>query len=197
MILICLMILSQAPLNLDGGTLSSNSIVINEFMSHPTSSCTEADGEWIELYNNTNNWINLSDWMLYNNYGQAITLATYLLPPGGYYVLGACGDESLNGGYTPNYVYSGFSIHESGSITLFNGVSLLVDEIEYDGSWPVQNGFSCERINPGWVSNHPSTWDLATLSFGSGDMGTPGSQNSVYENSFAQNSWAFIKAFVD
>ncbi len=197
MILICLMIFSQAPLSFDGGILSSNSIVINEFMSHPNSSCTEADGEWIEFYNNTNDWINLSEWVLQNNYGEEITLATYLLPPGGYYVLGACGDETLNGGYMPNYVYSGFSIHESGSIALFNSARLLVDMIEYDGNWPVQIGISCERINPGWVSNHPSTWDLATLSFGSGDMGTPGAQNSVYENSFAQNSWAFIKAFVD
>ena len=197
MILIFLMIFSQPLLGIDGGVLSSNSIVLNEFMPHPSSSCTETDGEWIELYNNTNDWINLSEWVLKNNYGEEITLATYLLPPGGYYVLGACGNETLNGGYTPNYVYSDFTIHESGSIALFNSVNLLVDEIEYDGSWPVQAGFSCERINPGWVSNHPSTWDLATLSFGSGDMGTPGFQNSVYVNSFAQNSWAFIKAFVE
>lgn len=197
MILIFLMIISQAPMNIDGGILSSNSIVLNEFMPHPTSSCTEADGEWIEIYNNTNDWINLSDWVLENNYGEEITLVTYLLPPGGYYVLGACGDESLNGGLIPNYVYSNFTIHESGSIALFNSVRLLVDEIEYDGSWPIQAGFSCERINPGWVSNHASTWDLATISFGNGDMGTPGAQNSVYENSFAQNSWAFIKAFVE
>ncbi|MEN8207910.1 MAG: lamin tail domain-containing protein [Candidatus Fermentibacteria bacterium] len=197
MILICLMIFMQAPMNLDGGILSSNSIVINEFMSNPNSSCTEADGEWIELYNNTSNWINLSDWVLENNYGEEIVLTTYLLPPEGYYVLGACGNESLNGGYKPNYVYSSFTIHESGSITLFDSARLLVDEIEYNGDWPIQNGFSCERINPGWVSNHSSTWDLATTSFGSGDMGTPGAQNSVYENSFAQNSWAFIKAFVE
>ncbi len=197
MILIFLMIFPQTPMILDGDALTSNSIVINEFMSNPSSSCTEADGEWIELYNNTNDWINLSDWVLKNNYGEEITLSTYLLPPDGYYVLGACGDESLNGGYTANYVYSCFTIHESGRISLYNSVSNLIDLIEYDGSWPIQPGISCERINPGWVSNNASTWDLATLSFGSGDMGTPGIQNSVYTNSFAQNSWAFIKAFVD
>lgn len=196
MILLVLMVFSQAPMNVDGGILSSSSIVLNEFMPHPTSSCTEADGEWIELYNNTDDWINLSDWVLENNYGEEINLVTYLLPPGGYYVLGACGDETLNGGHTPNYVYSDFTIHDSGSISLFSSSRLLVDEIEYDGEWPIQAGISCERINPGWISNHASTWDLATLSFGSGDMGTPGAQNSVYVNSFVQNSWAFIKAFV-
>jgi len=197
MVLIILMIFSHPPVGIDGGILSSNSIVLNEFMPNPSSSCTEADGEWIELYNNTTDWINHSDWVLRNNYGEEITLATYLLPPEGYYVLGACGDESLNGGFVPNFVYSSFTINESGSISLFDGANLLIDEIEYNGSWSIQNGISCERINPGWISNHPSTWDLATLIFGNGDMGTPGAQNSVYENSFAQNSWAFIKAFVE
>ncbi len=197
MFLIILMLFSQVPTCVDGGILSSNSVVLNEFMPHPSRSCTEADGEWIELYNNTNDWINLSDWVVKNNYGEEITLATYLLPPDGYFVLGSCGDESLNGGLTPNYVYGNFTIHESGSITLFNSVNSLIDEIEYDSSWPIEAGISCERINPGWISNHRSTWDFATMIFGSGDMGTPGTQNSVYENSFAQNSWAFIKAFVD
>ncbi|NOQ21768.1 MAG: hypothetical protein GQ565_03840 [Candidatus Aegiribacteria sp.] len=196
MILIILMVIAQAPMNGDGEVFSSNSVVLNEFMPHPSSSCTEADGEWIELYNNTSEWINLSDWVVENNYGEEITLATYLLPPDGYYVLGGCGDESLNGGLEPDYVYSSFTIHETGSIAIFNRSRLLIDKIEYDSSWPIQAGISCERINPGWVSNLVSTWDPATLTFGNGDMGTPGARNSVYVNSFAQNSWAFIKAFV-
>jgi len=197
MILIFLMILSQTPMNIDGGRLSSNSIVLNEFMPVPSSSSTEADGEWIELYNNTDDWINLSDWVLRNNYGEEIVLATYLLPPGGYFVLGASGDESLNGGFEPNYVYNNFTIHESGSIALFDSSKFLIDKIEYDSTWPIHTGVSCERINPGWISSLSSTWDVATQTFGNGDMGTPGALNSVYANSFAQNSWAFIKAFVE
>ncbi len=182
---------------ISGGVLSSNSVVINEFMASPLSSCTETDGEWIELYNNTNDWINLSGWKLENNYGQEIVLSTYLLPPSSYFVLAACGNESLNGGHTPDYVYSDFCINESGSITLFCNPRVMIDGIEYDNSWPILPGISCERVNPGWVSNIASTWDVATLTYGDGDMGTPGVQNSVYENSFAQNSWAFIKAFVE
>lgn len=196
MILVFIMIFSQIPMT-DGGILSANSVVLNEFMACPHSSCTEADGEWIELFNNTNDWINLSGWIIENNCGQEITLTTYLLPPGGYYVLAASGDESLNGGLTPNFVYSNFTIHDSGMIALKSNPRMLIDEIEYNTSWPIQTGFSCERINPGWVSNNASTWDLALKPYGNGDMGTPGTQNSVYENSFAQNSWAFIKAFVE
>ncbi len=197
MILIFLIIIAQTPMGIDGDILSSNSLVLNEFMAIPYSSCTEADGEWIELYNNTDDWINLSGWMIENNYGQEIILATYLLPPEGYYVLAACGDETLNGGFSPNLVYSDFTIHDTGRLTIRNNYSILVDEIVFDASWPIHTGVSCERINPGWISNHSSSWDLAMNVFGSGDMGTPCLQNSVYENSFAQNSWAFIKAFVE
>jgi len=195
MVLLLLMI-AQAPFTVDGGYFSSNSVVLNEFMSHPQSSCTETDGEWIELFNNTDDWINLSGWTIENNCGQKINLSTYLLPPGGYYVLGACGSESLNGGYSPDYVYGSFTIGDSGTFTLINSSRIVVDEIVYDNNWSIQAGVSCERINPGWVSNLASSWDFSNVSFGDGDLGTPGIQNSVFENSFAQNSWAFIKAFV-
>lgn len=197
MVLIIVMILAQVPSMIDGGIYSSKSIVINEFMANPQNSCTENDGEWIELYNNTSEWINLSGWILENNFCQKIILSTYLLPPNSYFVLAASGNESLNGGFTPDYVYGDFTIHNSGSITILSGSMAVIDEIEYDSSWPIQEGISCERINPGWVSNLVSTWDYATIAYGNGDMGTPGSQNSVYINSFTQNSWAFIKAFVE
>lgn len=196
MTLVFLILAAQVLPGGEGGVLSSNSIVINEFMALPQSSCTEADGEWIELCNNTDEWINLSGWLITNSYGEEVILATYLVPPQGYFVMAACGDEELNGGVSPHQVYGDFSIRESGTLTLYNGSRTMVDRIDYDGSWPIQPGASCERINPGWISNSPSSWDCCTIMFGMGDMGTPGSQNSVYQNSFAQNSWAFIKAFV-
>ena len=196
MVLVLLMIVSQYPMGREGGVLSSNSFVINEFMALPQCSFTEADGEWIELYNNTDEWINLSGWMMTNSYGQEFVLSTYLLPPQGYFVIAGCGDETQNGGLTPNQVFGSFRIHESGSITLYSSSRSIVDRIEYDGTWSVIPGASCERINPGWISSNPSSWDHCTVMFGLGDLGTPGTQNSVYQNSFAQNSWAFIKAFV-
>lgn len=180
----------------DGGVLSGGIVVINEFMAHPLASYTETDGEWVELYNRSGDWVNLSGWVLSNALGQAVTMSTYLLPPEGYYVLCACGDESMNGGLDPDYVYSNFMINDTGRLTLSSHSREIIDEIVYTSSWPITEGRSCERINPGWISNMPSTWDESTLTFGNGDFGTPGTLNSVYENSFAQNSWAFIKAFV-
>lgn len=178
------------------GILSSGVIVINEFMAHPLASYNEESGEWVELYNRSGDWINLSGWVLSNALGQEVTMSTYLLPPEGYYVLCACGDESMNGGLIPDYVYGNFTINDTGRLTLISASREIIDEIIYTSSWPVTAGHSCERINPGWISSTPSTWDVSTIAFGNGDFGSPGSLNSVYENSFVQNSWAFIKAFV-
>lgn len=196
MALLLLIIAAQIPQGGGGGILSSDDVVLNEFMAQPQSSVTEADGEWIELFNNTDDWVNLSGWMISNSYGESVMISTYLLPPGGYFVLCGCGDETQNGGVSPNQVFGDFRVRESGSLTLYNSARSVIDHIDYNGGWPLMPGVSCERINPGWVSNSSSSWDYCTIMFGMGDLGTPGTQNSVYQNSFAQNSWAFIKAFV-
>lgn len=188
------MVLLFDPEPVDG--LSTSPIVINEFMATPTASATEAEGEWIELYNKSDEYINLSGWRIRNQGGSQILLNTCLLPPDGYLLLGASGDQNRNGGYTPGQVYSGFTISSSGSLSVLNPQGQIQESFSYDGSWPVSPGFSCERINPGWIAMLSSSWGTSLSTFGSGDFGTPGLLNSVFENSFAENTWAFIKAFV-
>jgi len=175
---------------------SSSSLVFNEFMAIPASSETEAEGEWIELYNKSDGYVNISGWRIRNQSGSTFTCGTYLVPAHGYVLLGASGNTARNGGYTPDMVYSGFSIAGSGSLTLIDPRGNVVESISYDAGWPVIRGCSCERINPDWAVGSVSSWALSTSIFGDGDHGTPGARNSVYENSFASNTWAFIKAFV-
>jgi len=180
----------------DDGPLASVDIILNEFMAEPLASCSEELGEWIELFNRSGGWINLSGWSIENELGQVVTFPTYLIPPEGFFVLASCSDISMNGGVSPDFTYNFFRIQNTGRLILRNPSKGIVDELIYDGEWPVSTGSSCERINPGWVTSLSSTWARATDVYGDGDYGTPGQMNSVYENSFAQNSWAFIKAFV-
>ncbi len=175
---------------------SASFIVINEFMAIPTASATEAEGEWIELYNRSGDYVNLAGWRVENQSGASFTLPTYLLPPGGYYVAGASSNRSRNGDYSPDFVYSGFSISSYGSLTLYGPQGQQVECIAYTAGWPVAAGRSCERVNPGWIGSMASSWASSVESYGDGDLGTPGDRNSVYQNSFADNTWAFIKAFV-
>jgi hypothetical protein len=176
--------------------VAGSPMIINEFMATPSASASEAEGEWIELYNRSSEWVNLSGWRIENQSGATILLTTYLVQPGGYFVLGASADPFRNGGYTPTLVYAGFRINSSGELRMYNAQGELAEDIVYSGSWPVLSGRSCERINPGWVGSIAGSWAAAVGSFGDGDLGTPGLVNSVYQNSFAENTWAFIKAFV-
>lgn len=174
----------------------ATNVVLNEFMAHPLASATQAEGEWIELYNASSGWVSLSGWRIVNNRGEEIVLCSYLLPPEGFVVLGSSSDPQRNGGYQPDIVYSGFTIEDTGSLALLTGAGIEQDRVNYDHTWDVQPGRTCEKINPGWASSLSSSWAAAIDAFGDGDLGTPGLENSVFQNSFGQNTWAFIKAFV-
>jgi hypothetical protein len=193
-LMIALTVMIQ-PSPLDVATDAGSGVVLNEFIAHPLASETQAEGEWIELHNVTGCYINLSGWTITNDHGDQIDLNTHLIAPEGFFVLGASGNDNRNGGYEPDFVYSDFTIYVNDALTLRNGQGNVVDRIDFDYSWPIEPGKSTERINPGWVSNSSSSWEGSLSTYGDGDYGTPGEQNSVYENSFAQNSWAFIKAF--
>lgn len=178
------------------GEFSTSLLVINEFMAAPTESSSETEGEWIEIYNRSGGYMNLSGWKIRNQSGSQIICGTYLIPPEGYAVLGSCADTGRNGGYEPDQVYSGFTIASSGSLTLLNPSGQTMESFSYGAGWPISIGFSCERMNPDWTVGLPSNWAASLTTYGEGDRGTPGARNSVYENSFASNTWAFIKAFV-
>jgi hypothetical protein len=189
------LVIASPPVQVDD-PVAGSPIVINEFMAIPLASVTETEGEWIELYNRSSDWVNLSGWRVENQSGATIALSTFLIQPGGYFVLGACADPMRNGGYSPDYVYVAFRINSTGELRVYDAEGDLCEDIVYSTSWPVLSGRSCERINPGWVGSLASTWATAQDIYGDGDLGSPGLENSVYQNSFAENTWAFIKAFV-
>lgn len=180
------------PPSMDGGLL-----VINEIMIEPLYSSSAGMGQWVELYNNSSEWINLSEWSLENEKGQRIDFSTMLMPPGGYFVVGASFIEQENGGYSPDAVWGNFSLSAQGSLLLEDGQMDHQEFFSWNSTWDVNPGASLERINPGWSANDRASWCHSIYSYGNGDLGTPRVKNSVFSNSFGQNTWAFIKAFVD
>jgi len=175
----------------DGGGL-----VLNEIMIDPLASSSMLMGQWIELYNNSGDWVNLSAWTIENQNGETIAFSSMIVAPESYFIVGASAITSENGGYTPDAVWGSFSLSNEGSLTLASRYNDSSEYVEWNSSWNLLAGASLERLNPGWASSDRGSWSHSTSSFGDGDLGTPGSQNSVYSNGFGQNTWAFIKAFV-
>jgi len=109
-------------------------LVINEFVSDPSD-----DGvEWVEMYNNTNNRVNLTGWFLEEGSG-AKTFLDGFVEAKSYYV-----QESPKG-----------NLNNSGDVVILKYGEILIDKVVYgnweDGGAPVANDpFSVARLVDGY-----------------------------------------------
>jgi len=158
-------------------------VVINEFMCDPSPFVGLAEAEFVELFNTSNNFIDLTDWKL----GDASSFGTvdaHIIGPGEYALLVSTTDAALFAFY-PNVVeVTSFpSLNNSGDdIILQDANEAVIDQLSYDLSWyqdeaKEDGGYTLEQINPFASCVNPSNWK------GSDDVlgGTPSAQNSVYD----------------
>ncbi|MBD3225016.1 MAG: T9SS type A sorting domain-containing protein [Caldithrix sp.] len=176
-------------------------IVINEIMQNP-SAVGDTDGEWFELFNTSDSDIDINGWKIADlgsdehiiDNGGPLTIAS-----NDYLVLGRNGDTGTNGGVTVDYVYSSFLLSNSeDEVILYQSDGTTeIDRVEYDGgaSFPNPNGASMELNNPQNDNNDGSNWSEATTSFGDGDFGTPGSQNSTFVSTITIENQFKVKSY--
>ncbi|MBU4360730.1 lamin tail domain-containing protein, partial [Patescibacteria group bacterium] len=171
-------------------------IIINEIMQNP--SVVDDDyGEWIELYNTTQNSVDLIGCIITDNDSNSHIINNSLVVSiGDYVILGRSNDININGGVIVDYKYSNFSLGNSDDeiiLTCNNGVEdIEIDRVEYTGSspWPDPTGASM-GFNPNLLNSDPknendigSNWcESSTMWSGSaGDKGTPGAVNDSCGN---------------
>ncbi|MCO5259707.1 MAG: lamin tail domain-containing protein [Crocinitomicaceae bacterium] len=156
-------------------------IIINEFMADPSPVVGLPEAEFVEIYNVSNKIFNLNGWKLGDNstYG---TIDSGWLFPNEYKVL--CPTNSV-----PNFtnaigVTSFPSLNnDSDDIVLKDNVGTELDKISYTIDWykdaaKKDGGWTIERIHPLAPCSSTSNWRAAVDPLG----GTPGTQNSVYDN---------------
>ncbi|MBT3300360.1 MAG: T9SS type A sorting domain-containing protein [Candidatus Marinimicrobia bacterium] len=157
---------------------SDSPIVITEIMPNP-SAVSDANGEWIELYNQGTETVDIHGWHLkdadsddhiFTNIAMSI-----LLEPESYYVFCRNSDSGANGDINAFYDYDGFSLsNSSDEVILTDDTGAIVDEIYYDGGFPFGSGVSMEIHDLDADNNLAENWHASTLSYGDGDLGTPG-----------------------
>lgn len=87
------------------------------------------------------------------------------------------GDNNLNGGFSADYVYSGFTLgNGSDEIILSNNVGELL-RFDY-GAGFVPTGGSMELIDAVML---PENYAATTTTFGAGDFGTPSAAGSFIQ----------------
>ncbi|WP_258103101.1 lamin tail domain-containing protein [Marinoscillum sp. MHG1-6] len=159
-------------------------IVINEFMVDPDPVIALPNAEFIELFNTTDLYFDLSGFQIKEVSATGTTESTagldsLILDPGGYLILCKSTSVSLFEEYGNAAGVSGFpSLNQSNSsITLLNPMGRVIDEIVY--SSPSLNGVTFEQINPYLACNSESNYVASSDISG----GTPGRQNSGFDDS--------------
>jgi hypothetical protein len=165
-------------------------LLITEVMANPAS-LSDSLGEWFELYNPTDQEINLRGISIGDDGDRSHSFdSDLLILPGEFLTLA----RSSNPGFTADYVYDNFTLSNSGDeIVLRDGSSELL-RLDYSAEF-VEAGRSRELLQlPMLESNYGLT--LASLSYGSGDIGTPGAAGGALASPSAvplpAAAWLFL-----
>ena len=166
----------------DSSDIIDAGVVINEINYNSLDSFDPDD--WVEIYNSSNETIDLGSWLLKDDNDDhifTIPLNTLLLP-NQYLVF--CTDTikftALFPDVNPYYGDLGFGLGGGGDIVrLFDYNGLLVDIVEYDDIAPWDtladgSGSTLELNHPSLDNTLGKNWSA------SDDYGTPGAVNSVY-----------------
>ncbi len=151
-----------------GFASSVSDLLITEVMANPAA-LSDTRGEWFELHNPTDQEINLRGISIGDDGAKRHRFdSDLLILPGKFLTLA----RSSNPGFVADYVYDNFILSNSGDeIVLRDGLSELL-RLDY-GSGFAAAGRSRELLHlPMLASNYGLT--PASLSYGLGDIGTPG-----------------------
>jgi hypothetical protein len=169
------------------GTPVYHDVVINEIMADPSPVVGLPNLEFVELYNRSANNFDLNGWTLSDG-STTGTLAAHVLPAGGYVIVCAAADTATFSPFGPTVGISAFpSLNNAGDyLEISDAASTIIDSVNYDISWyqdaiKDDGGWTLELINPdaGTGCAASGNWIASNNVAG----GTPGVQNSVFNNS--------------
>lgn len=162
--------------------LPPQSIVINEIMYSPVG----GEPEWIELYNRTNEVINLNGWSIndvYTTPSYTFIEEDVFIEPNSYLVLSRTGDIYNFHRFIPSEVFV-LSIpslnNDVDGVVIKDSRGLQIDSVLFFNQWGGTNGYSLERVSVDAGSNFATNWGS---SFDI-EQSTPGRINSLTPKQF-------------
>ncbi len=161
---------------LAAANLQPGDLVVSEVLANP-GAVADSAGEWFEIYNRSANPFDLSGLVLRDAGSNAHTIETPLLiRAGDYLVLGRNGDRSVNGGYTPDYVYRDFTLANTSDSIILEWEQQVIFELSYTGGDSFGESGVSRQLDSlhGPISAGNYSPSEPTMLFGAGDLGTPG-----------------------
>lgn len=165
-----------APVSIEPGA-----ILITELMVDPSPSVSLPSVEYIELYNSSNDEIELRNWTISD--GTTTSTINVLLPSNSFLILCKVSDSSLFKNYGRTLGLTTWpSLNNTGDhIQLRNHKNQIIDEVQYDISWykntsKKDGGYSLERIDFRNICTAFYNWEASSSVNG----GTPGTINEIW-----------------
>ncbi len=162
---------------------NSGDVVINEIMADPNPVVGLPDFEYLELHNLTNNTIDVNGWTLTIGTSEKV-FEGGSIPGKGYLIVAKESAQNELSSYGLFYGFSSFSLTNAGQlVVLVNKEGEEINRVEYTDNWyqdpdKSDGGWSLEQMNPNNVCSGEENWCASVSSSG----GTPGTQNSVYND---------------
>lgn len=184
------------------GASSGQSVVINEIGWMGTAAA--AEDEWLELYNASDNAVDVNGWTLKALDGSpSITLAG-VISPHGFFLLERT-DETTLSDCAANQIYSGAMANTGENFQLADPGGTVRDAVDCSGGWFAGSSSaktSMERRHPGLDGGYASSWASNNTvvrngldSQGGSVNGTPGQPNSVFDSSLPVELELFTAAW--
>ncbi len=166
---------------------SPGDVVINELMWMGTAA--SSSDEWVELYNNTDQDIDLTNWTLKSEDGTPLMILTSTITAKGYYLLERTDDNTIKD-IAADKIYSGALSDTGESLVLFDSYTVVMDSAPCSSGWfagAKAPNYSMERMNPkesGWLTaNWGNNNGIAMNGLDANSapvFATPKAKNSVY-----------------
>ena len=167
------------------GAIGYGELLIAEIMADP-SALSDTEGEWFEIYNNSDHSINLENLVVRRDETNSHTVQDPLvLSPGEYYVMA----RTITATDAPGtYVYgTSITLPNAGAeLAIYNedtgsGPGSLIFSVDYGGAgFPSASGSSIcldpEKLNAALATSGTSWCESASV-YNTGDSGTPGQMN--------------------
>lgn len=169
--------------NCDGYEIESGDLIITEIMYDPEA-VSDENGEWFEILNVSSDTIRMEGWEFSTNTGSYVIPVSISLKPDEFWVLGRNQEDLTNGGLQLDITYSDAILLDNTSDCVkisFDGVT--IHRVCYDefGAFPTASGASIS-LDPAFFvrdgSDQGESWCQESQSFGDGDFGSPGLENS-------------------
>ena len=142
-------------------------IVINEIAW--MGSTVLGNDEWIELYNNTENSINLDGWQLVTQDGTPKINLSGTIPANGFYLLERTNDDTVPG-ISADKIYTGALGNNGENLKLYDNLNNIVDEVNCSEKWLAGDNAAKQTMERKTDNN----WQTSQNS-----GGTPKTQNSI------------------